>query len=71
MSSAKSGHRYAAFKQKKYRALKGFVNVVKCDACGAPRLNQFACKACGTFRGRSVEKAGAAKTADKVVKVKA
>lgn len=69
VSNARTAMRYAAFAFKKHRRLESFVNVVVCKSCGAPTLNQRACKACNNYRGRSVT--DMAKVVEKITKVKA
>lgn len=69
VSNARTAMRYAAFRTKKRKLIEGFVNVVTCKSCGAPKLNQHACVACGFYRGRSVNDMG--KIVDKVTKIKA
>ncbi len=56
VSQSRTAHRHASFTRKKHVRLSGMVNVVACAACGQPRMNQFACPACGSFRGRSTKK---------------
>ncbi|MFA6521661.1 MAG: 50S ribosomal protein L32 [Candidatus Gracilibacteria bacterium] len=69
VSNARSAQRFASFKQKKYRKIKNFVNIIKCKACGNPALNQQACPKCGNYRGRSTR--DAKKVVEKITKVKA
>lgn len=56
VSQSRTAKRHAAFTRKKHVKLNGIVNVIKCEQCGQPRMNQFACPACGFFRGRPTRK---------------
>lgn len=68
VSQSRTAKRYAAFAFKKHRKINSFVNVVICKSCGAPQLNQQACKACGNYRGRNVR--DTARAMEKITKVK-
>ncbi len=56
VSQARTARRHAAFTRKKHVRLNGIVNVIPCGSCGQPKLNQFACPSCGTFRGKTLKK---------------
>lgn len=69
MSQSRTAKRYHAFAFKKHRKIEAFVHVVTCKSCASPMLNQKACPACGTYRGRNVR--DLKKTVEKVTKIKA
>ncbi len=75
MSQARTAQRYAAFVRKKRIKMTNKIVIRTCPSCGEAMMNNFACKACGMYRGRSTRgdkpTTGGATKAKKVVKVKA